>query len=360
MAKKRQSVEERMRDLDALDTVGGVAVMDESIAPPPRVRANTDYIDLDPRDIEIIDPVIGNVRFQLDDDEDDIEALAASIQKSPSGEGGPLQAIAVRNIGTPVEPRWALVWGTRRLRAVLKLGLPTITVRNLGIISDTEAAFYQAVENLQRKEVRIVPMALWYAYLTERVSEEYGEVGAQAEVARRLGVHESTVSIYRRIGLALRLLDEDELAEVMRSNAIRAQTLARILASEKDDLQRVARRLLEIARTGNPLPKQPASPPSKRKAGRIEIRANARGGGETIRIRWKDRDAKAEPAAVVTEIAETFKETIERIADRAVALRGVRRRRAEEAARRAQIEAAERALAELQDVARRALDSLQQ
>jgi len=234
MAKKRQSVEERMRDLDALDTVGGVAVMDESIAPPPRVRANTDYIDLDPRDIEIIDPVIGNVRFQLDDDEDDIEALAASIQKSPSGEGGPLQAIAVRNIGTPVEPRWALVWGTRRLRAVLKLGLPTITVRNLGIISDTEAAFYQAVENLQRKDLNAIEKALSFKrYLDEHRC-------TQEDLAKRLKIDRSTIANL------IRLLElPQDVMDCLRNDQLSAGHARALLPLGDEQLQReFCRRIL--------------------------------------------------------------------------------------------------------------------
>ncbi len=118
--------------------------------------------------------------------EESIEELAASIK-----ERGQISPITVRKNGT----RYTLITGERRLRAVKKLGQPTIKaiVQN-NVQSDADVTVSQLIENLQREDMG--PLEIGVAYSKLMKSENW----SAEEAARQTG--KSTRYVYRMISVA--------------------------------------------------------------------------------------------------------------------------------------------------------------
>ena len=107
-------------------------------------RAATDHLLLDPEEIVLEGPY---VRQHVDEQE--LDSLAQAIRA-----GGEIkQAIGVRTEGTPLEPRYVLIYGMRRWLASRRAGLRRIPVRNHGRISVADSLALQVTEN----EARVDP-----------------------------------------------------------------------------------------------------------------------------------------------------------------------------------------------------------
>ena len=127
-------------------------------------------------------------------DDDALNALARSIEDL-----GIIQPITVRAVAND---RYEVIAGERRLRAARRAGLDKIPafVRNASFEEMLELAL---VENVQRKELNPIEVALGY----QRLIQECGL--QQAQVARRVGKTRSTVTNFIRL---LRLPPRIQLA----------------------------------------------------------------------------------------------------------------------------------------------------
>lgn len=112
---------------------------------------------------------------------------------------GLIQPIVVRKI----ENGYECIAGERRLRAVKKLGLPTIPVI-LKNMNDSQSASISLIENLQREELTAIEEAMAYQQLIEihQLTQE--------SLAQRLGKSQSTIANKLRL-LQLPMEVQEEL-----------------------------------------------------------------------------------------------------------------------------------------------------
>jgi ParB/RepB/Spo0J family partition protein len=177
-------------------------------------RTATDHLLLDPRDIVLEGPY---VRRHVDQSE--LEQLRQAIVAG----GEVKQAIGVRLEGTPLEPRYVLVYGMRRWLASKAAGLSRIPVRNHGRMSISESLALQVTENEARVDPHPVDTAVSYQLLVT-------EGGlSQAEIARIAGRSPAHVSYMRAVGEAILELEESEreaLCAVQEATVPRFQKVA--------------------------------------------------------------------------------------------------------------------------------------
>ncbi len=160
--------------------------------------------------VDQIDPNPFQPRRSFDPAE--IAALADSLRQH-----GMLQPILVR----PVDDRYQIIAGERRLRASLEAQLHEIPARVLEL-DDQHVSELAMVENLQREDLNPLEKANAFRnYL-----DTYG--GTQEELASRLGLDRSTISNL------IRLLDlPEEVQDAVRSKKI-SQGHARALLGLSD------------------------------------------------------------------------------------------------------------------------------
>ena len=117
-------------------------------------------------------------------DEASIQQLGSSIR-----ELGVIQPITVRKVGFD---KYQLVSGERRYRASKAIGLTTIPAY-IRIANDQEALEMALVENIQRKDLDPIEIALSYRRLIE-------EIGlTQERLSDRVGKKRSTIANYMRL-----------------------------------------------------------------------------------------------------------------------------------------------------------------
>jgi ParB/RepB/Spo0J family partition protein len=179
--------------------------------------------------------------------EEDLADLARSIRTDGDVPG----AIGVRRVGPPVNPRFVLVYGRRRLHAARQAGLTSVTVRDLGTIGEEEAFLQQIAENESRRAMSVMDACLAYF----RAHHGFGHT--QATLASRAGKSPGYVSWMTKGGEALAQLTDGERAALARhpkmGTAIFRDT------SSKPLEERVAT-LRAMARTG--AEQSPEPPPS--------------------------------------------------------------------------------------------------
>jgi ParB/RepB/Spo0J family partition protein len=140
------------------------------------------------------------------DTEEGLADLAGSIRADGDVPG----AIGVRRVGPPVDPRFVLVYGRRRLHAARLAGLRTVTVRDLGPIGEEEAFLQQIAENESRKAMSTIDAALAYF----RAHHQFGHT--QATLASRAGKSAGYVSWMTKGGEAVAQLSEEERGALAR------------------------------------------------------------------------------------------------------------------------------------------------
>lgn len=138
--------------------------------------------------------------------EEELADLAGSIRIDGDVPG----AIGVRRVGPPVAPRFVLVYGRRRLHAAKLAGLRTVTVRDLGPISEEEAFLQQIAENESRRAMSVMDACLAYF----RAHHGFGHT--QAVLAARAGKSPGYVSWMTKGGEALAQMTEEERAALAR------------------------------------------------------------------------------------------------------------------------------------------------
>jgi ParB/RepB/Spo0J family partition protein len=167
--------------------------------------------------------------------EEDLADLARSIRTDGDVPG----AIGVRRVGPPVNPRFVLVYGRRRLHAARLAGLTSVTVRDLGTIGEDEAFLQQIAENESRRAMSVMDACLAYF----RAHHGFGHT--QAVLASRAGKSPGYVSWMTKGGEALAQLSDDERAALARhpkmGTAIFRDTSSKPLAERVETLRAMAR-----------------------------------------------------------------------------------------------------------------------
>ncbi|MCS7150142.1 MAG: ParB/RepB/Spo0J family partition protein [Caldimicrobium sp.] len=157
-------------------------------------------------------------------EDESFQELMKSIQ-----EKGVLQPILVRKI---TEGLYECVAGERRLRAAKKLGLKTVPVivKELG---DEEALLVSIMENLQRKDLNPMEIALAYRNLMERFGY------TQEEIAERVGKDRATVANFLRLLKLPKEIQEDLLADKLTVGHAKA-----LLSLPSEELQMQVREII--------------------------------------------------------------------------------------------------------------------
>jgi len=173
--------------------------------------------------VEQISPSPYQPRAVFDDKQ--LEELCQTIRVH-----GLIQPIVVRKLDKGYE----CVAGERRLRAVKKLGLPTIPAI-IKKMSDSQAASISLIENLQREELTAIEEAVAYQKLIEihQLTQE--------SLAQRLGKGQSTIANKLR----LLQLPQAVQQELLQRNITERHARALLsLSSEEQQLQ-VLQQILE-------------------------------------------------------------------------------------------------------------------
>ena len=142
-------------------------------------KVTSNIIDLDLKQIEI-NPFQPRTNFN----EESVLELAESIKTL-----GIIQPITVRKLDNS---KYQLVSGERRLRAARSIKLKTIPTY-VRIANDQEILEMALVENIQRKDLDPIEIALSYNRLVEEIKL------TQTELSQRVGKKRSTVANYMRL-----------------------------------------------------------------------------------------------------------------------------------------------------------------
>lgn len=272
------------------------------------------------------------------------------------------QPISVRTqIVSPQERRYILVWGMRRLRAALALGLPHVPVRDFGALDETAAIRLQLQENLNRKDMTPAETALAFWELHRR-----GVSGA--DIARDNARTKGYVSALLHAGQAIAALDPADRHALMAPGRFRVRDAQALMAIKGDDARLNALRALVTRSVDGPLadadpaqetadpdtavgsvgvtqgreadgapdapsgddagaPKSPDPQPATlgraRRAdedGPFYVRPLRGGRGRVLRIRWHDHDLRDQPHAFVARFTDFLQQEVDHLHTRLAAL----------------------------------------
>ena len=212
-------------------------------------------------------------------DEGELEALKQAILA-----GGEIkQAIGVRMEGTPLDPRYVLVYGMRRWLASKRAELERIPVRNHGRISIGDSLALQVAENEARVDPHPVDTAVSYQLLVQ----EGGM--SQAAIARVAGRSAAHISYMRAVGEAVLKLspaERDALYEAPEATVPRFQKIAPLRTVE----ERVAALRSLISGTGPSGPSSRNGPATSFKAG--PVKGTDRW---SLRVSYSDEELRRDP-----------------------------------------------------------------
>ena len=156
--------------------------------------------------------------------ESSIDELAKSIQ-----ENGLIQPISVR----PKHDGYEVVVGERRLRAIQKLGYPTIEAY---VVDEQEAGMMNKalIENVQREDLSPIEEARAYAKILQ-----YQKI-TQQELSKQIGKSQSTIAN------KLRLLNlNDSVQDALSSKAITERHARALLALNDEEQDQLLKQILE-------------------------------------------------------------------------------------------------------------------
>ncbi|CAA9331353.1 MAG: hypothetical protein AVDCRST_MAG89-2137, partial [uncultured Gemmatimonadetes bacterium] len=228
--------------------------------------------------------------------EEDLADLAGSIRADGDVPG----AIGVRRVGPPVDPRFVLVYGRRRLHAAKIAGLRTVTVRDLGPIGEEEAFLQQIAENESRRAMSVMDACLAYF----RAHHGFGHT--QAVLAARAGKSPGYVSWMTKGGEALAQMTEEERAALARhprmGTAIFRDTSSKPLAERVETLRAMARSVVSGAAAQEPAAPSPIRW-SPARGGAIRLNAHL----DPKRLH-EDREYRAEVRELVERLEQMLAE----------------------------------------------------
>ena len=279
-ASKRQALGRGLSAL--LDDSGSVTPSNESVV------GNVVELTLDQIEVNPFQP-------RTNFNHEAIEDLAKSIQSL-----GVIQPITVRKTDSGI---YQLVSGERRLRAAKIVGLSTIP-SFIRIADDQESLEMALVENIQRKDLDPIEIALSYQRLIDEIEL------TQEELSERVGKKRSTITNY------LRLLRLDPIIQTgMRDGFISMGHGRALISVENQSVQlsiyeQILAKGLSVRATEKLVKTDPTTPPKKTPASnpyiekklkfyqklfgdKARIQLNASGGGQIVIPFTSEKDFKS-------------------------------------------------------------------
>ena len=279
-ANKRQALGRGLSAL--LDDSGSVTPSNESVV------GNVVELTLDQIEVNPFQP-------RTNFNHEAIEDLAKSIQSL-----GVIQPITVRKNDSGI---YQLVSGERRLRAAKIVGLSTIP-SFIRIADDQESLEMALVENIQRKDLDPIEIALSYQRLIDEIEL------TQEELSERVGKKRSTITNY------LRLLRLDPIIQTgMRDGFISMGHGRALISVENQSVQlsiyeQILAKGLSVRATEKLVKTDSATPPKKTPASnpyvekklkfyqklfgdKARIQLNASGGGQIVIPFTSEKDFKS-------------------------------------------------------------------
>ena len=279
-ASKRQALGRGLSAL--LDDSGSVTPSNESVV------GNVVELTLDQIEVNPFQP-------RTNFNHEAIEDLAKSIQSL-----GVIQPITVRKTDSGI---YQLVSGERRLRAAKIVGLSTIP-SFIRIADDQESLEMALVENIQRKDLDPIEIALSYQRLIDEIEL------TQEELSERVGKKRSTITNY------LRLLRLDPIIQTgMRDGFISMGHGRALISVENQSVQlsiyeQILAKGLSVRATEKLVKTDPATHPKKTPASnpyiekklkfyqklfgdKARIQLNASGGGQIVIPFTSEKDFKS-------------------------------------------------------------------
>lgn len=255
-------------------------------------RAAMDHLLLAPGEILMEGPY---VRHHVDERE--LEALKDAIL-----EGGEIkQAIGVRMEGSPLEPRYILVYGMRRWLASQRAGLDRIPVRNHGRISIGESLALQVAENEARVDPHPVDTAVSYQMLVQ----EGGM--SQAAIARVAGRSAAHISYMRAVGEAILRLSKAERDALYLAPEATVPRFQRIAPLKTVEARVGALRAL-LQGTGG----EAAAAAPRRDAASLKAGPSRATGSWTVRLSYSDPELRRDPE-LARRVERFLEEQLERV-----------------------------------------------
>ena len=285
---------------------------------------------MDPRKIVLEGPY---VRQFVED------AAFAQLRAAVEAEQDIGQHLGVRLAGPPTDRRRVLVYGMRRWKAALAVGLDRVPVRDYGPVTEERALELQLLENEIRADPHPVDTALGFFLLTQQ--PEWN----QARIARVFDKNKGYVSEMVRAGEAVAQLAEPERAPLYTAPRVTVRAF-QALAQVRDVAERAAA-LQALAADGVPAAPEPAeataaratpaeltptAPRSRptdpgdrrRLVDEAVFHARPLRNGRTFRVRWTDDDLRRDGARLAEEFRAHFLEEYAQLLHRAAALAGGR------------------------------------
>lgn len=267
------------------------------------------------------------------------------------------QHIGVRRLpGPPTEARRVLVYGMRRWKAALHVGLEKVPVRDYGVISEEKAVELQMLENEIRADPHAVDTALGFYLLSQQ------PVWSQKRIADVFDKNKGYVSEMVRVGEAIARLREADRAPlytsprvtvrafqnlaVIKSVEARREALLALVGSNGDTSRTAAadesggatreavapsaapRR--EEADAGAPGDGDDAADPElapprsdrPRLVDESVFSARVIRNGRAFRVRWTDDDLRRDAARIAEEFRARFLEEYQLLLHRSAVLQG--------------------------------------
>lgn len=267
------------------------------------------------------------------------------------------QHIGVRRLpGPPTDARRVLVYGMRRWKAALHIGLDKVPVRDYGVISEEKAVELQMLENEIRADPHPVDTALGFYLLSQQPD------WSQKRIADVFDKNKGYVSEMVRVGEAIARLREADRAPlytsprvtvrafqnlaVIKSVEARREALLALVESNGDASRTAAAdeasaALAEAATQSATLEREraeagalddeqdaadtklaPPRPVRPRLVDESVFSARVIRNGRAFRVRWTDDDLRRDAARIAEEFRARFLEEYQLLLHRSAVLQG--------------------------------------
>jgi ParB-like chromosome segregation protein Spo0J len=253
------------------------------------------------------------------------------------------QHIGVRVIGPPTNQRRVLVYGMRRWKAAIAVGLEKVPVRDYGPLSEEKAVELQMLENEIRADPHPVDTALGFYLLSQQAD------WTQKRIAEVFDKNKGYVSEMVRVGEAiarLREADRQPLYTCPRVTVRAFQSVAQVKSVEARKEALLA--LLDASPDASGAEETGDAPPTGdrgRRAAKDASDAEAQAAGATqasrrrlvdeavfhvrplrngraFRVRWTDDDLRRDGTRIAEEFRARFLEEYQLLLHRAAVLHG--------------------------------------
>ena len=279
---------------------------------------------MDPRKVVLEGPYI---RQFIEDA--DFHRLRASVEL----ERDIGQHIGVRVVGPPTNQRRVLVYGMRRWRAALAVGLEKVPVRDYGAIGEEKAVELQMLENEIRADPHPIDTAIGFYLLSQQPE------WSQKRIGDVFDKNKGYVSEMVRVGEAiarLREVDRQPLYTCSRVTVRAFQSVAQVKSVEARKEALLA--LLEeppsaaeasaATETAPGEPSRAAAPAAGDQASRRRLVDEAvfhvrpLRNGRAFRVRWTDDDLRRDGTRIAEEFRARFLEEYQHLLHRTAVLHG--------------------------------------